>query len=46
MKCWEEKPEDRPKFTDLVASFSQIMETEAGYISISLKDRNSGSFLQ
>ncbi len=34
MKCWEEKPEDRPTFSDLVASFSQIMELKAGYIPV------------
>ena len=35
MNCWEEVPEDRPSFSDLVATLSQMMVSEAGYLSLS-----------
>ncbi len=38
--CWKKNPEDRPKFADLVVSLSLMMESDAGYLSISPNSRD------
>ena len=32
MKCWEEKPEHRPTFTQQIEDLSTLLEVQAGYL--------------
>ena len=34
-KCWEEIPDNRPNFSELVVTFSSCLEDIAGYIDFS-----------
>ena len=35
MRCWKFKPEDRPRFAELVSSLSTTLETMIGYMDVS-----------
>ena len=34
--CWESEPEDRPQFSELVPTISDIMESTAGYVELAM----------
>ena len=34
--CWKSEPEDRPQFSELVSTISDILESIAGYIELSM----------
>ena len=34
--CWKSEPEDRPQFSELVSTISDILESTAGYIELEM----------
>ena len=36
VQCWEQNPDDRPTFTDLVGTISTLLEEIAGYMDLSV----------
>ena len=40
LSCWEMKAGERPKFSDLVITVSDLLERDAGYLKLSV----SGTF--
>ena len=41
MKCWEEKPEYRPTFTQQIEDLSTLLELQAGYLGCSAGDNGT-----
>ena len=35
-KCWRQSPEERPRFSELVATLDKTLQTVAGYIELSM----------
>ena len=33
--CWKSEPEDRPQFSELVSTISDILQSTAGYVEFS-----------
>ena len=40
--CWEQQPEDRPTFSELVCSISTALEGIAGYMDFSMMGASGG----
>ena len=34
--CWKSEPEDRPQFSELVLTISDILESTAGYVELAM----------
>ena len=34
--CWKSEPEDRPQFSELVTTISDILESTAGYVELAM----------
>ena len=34
--CWKSEPEDRPQFSELVSTISDILQSMAGYVEFSM----------
>ena len=34
--CWKSEPEDRPQFSELVSTISDILESTAGYVELAM----------
>ena len=35
-KCWRQSPEERPRFSELVATLDKTLQSVAGYIELSM----------
>ena len=42
--CWKSEPEDRPQFSELVSTISDILESIAGYIELSMPLQENKSY--
>ena len=34
--CWKSEPEDRPQFSELVSTISDILQSTAGYVELAM----------
>ena len=39
--CWESKPDDRPQFSELVSTISDILQSTAGYVELAMSLQHS-----
>ena len=39
LHCWDEQPEKRPSFSELVVTIATMMEAVGGYLSLNVTDR-------
>ena len=42
--CWKSEPEGRPQFSELVSTISDILESIAGYIELSMSLQEDESY--
>ena len=42
--CWKSEPEDRPQFSELVSTISDILQSTAGYIELSMPLQENESY--
>ena len=41
LHCWEEQPEKRPSFSELVVTIATLLEAVGGYLSLNVTDKIS-----
>ena len=41
--CWKSEPENRPQFSDLVLTISDILESTAGYVELDMSMQDDKS---
>ena len=46
MSCWNEDGHKRPRFSEMVITFSGLLETDAGYLQLSLTPQKGNSLKQ
>ena len=39
LHCWDEQPEKRPSFSELVVTIATMMEAVGGYLSLNVTDK-------
>ena len=45
LSCWEMKAGERPKFSDLVITVSDLLERDAGYLELSISGTSKAATL-
>ena len=41
LHCWDEQPEKRPSFSELVVTIATMMEAVCGYLSLNVTDKTN-----